>query len=113
MTLRSEAPAVLFTPLPGPDRKRVARPYGYRLTYRNPDADACGCVLLWEVSGGRLHYQVALERDESGALRLHCSCADAVFRCEAEGRLCKHARGLLEIGGRDTDPGAARLSIGA
>jgi hypothetical protein len=108
-----DAPTVLFTLLPGPDRKRVARPYGYRLTYRNPDDDAAGCVMLWEVSGGRLHYQIAMERDESGSLRLHCSCADAIFRCETEGRLCKHARGLLEIGGRDTGPEVAPLSIGA
>ena len=113
MTFRADAPAVLFTLLPGPDRKRLTRPYGYRLTYRNPDADATGCVMLWEVSGGRLHYQVALERDESGALRLHCSCADAVFRCEAEGRCCKHVRGLLAIGRGDSSPDAAPLSIGA
>ncbi|HKI35611.1 MAG TPA: hypothetical protein VKA46_27390 [Gemmataceae bacterium] len=113
MTLRFEPPAVLFTLLPGPDRKRVARPYGYRLTYRNPDADAAGCVMLWEVSGGRLSYQIALERDEGGALRQHCSCADAVFRCEAEGRACKHVRGLLEIGGRDTGSEAVPLGIGA
>jgi len=109
MTLRSEAPAVLFTLLPGPDRKRLARPYGYRLTYRNPDADAAGCVMLWEVSGGRLHYQIAMERDEASGLRLHCSCADAIFRCESEGRSCKHVRGLLNIGRGD----AAPLSIGA
>jgi hypothetical protein len=113
MTFRSESAAVLFIPLPGPDRKRLSRPYGYRLTYRNPDADASGCVLLWEVSGGRLHYQVALERDESGALRLHCSCADAVYRCESEGRFCKHVRGLLEIGTRDAGPDETRLGIGA
>ena len=113
MTFRSDPPTVLFTLLPGPDRKRVARPYGYRLTYRNPDADACGCVLLWEVSGGRLHYQVALERDESGALRLHCSCADAVFRCEAEGRLCKHARGLLEMGSLRAGATANPTRLGA
>jgi hypothetical protein len=111
MTFRREPPVVLFTLLPGPDRKRLARPYGYRLTYRNPEPDAAGCVMLWEVSGGRLHYQVALERDEAGSLRLHCSCADAVFRGEAEGRPCKHVRGLLEIGTRD--PGTSPLSLGA
>jgi hypothetical protein len=109
MTLTTEAPCVLFTLLPGPDRKRVARPYGYRLTYRNPDADGVGCVMLWEVSGGRLHYQIALERDEMGGLRLHCSCADAIFRCESEGRVCKHVRGLLDLGRPDAEP----LRIGA
>jgi hypothetical protein len=43
-------------------------------------------------------YQLALERDDQGNLRLHCTCADAVFRAEAEGRFCKHARGLVEVG---------------
>jgi hypothetical protein len=99
MNSSSQTPVVV-TLLPGPDRKRVARPYAYRLTYRNPHAEAAGCVMLWEVDGGRLLYQVALERDESGAVRFHCSCADAVFRCEPEGRLCKHVRGLLDIGRR-------------
>ena len=113
MTLRSEPASVLFTLLPGPDRKRLSRPYGYRLTYHNPDREAVGCVMLCEVTGGRLHYQVALERDGGGALRLHCSCADAIFRCESEGRICKHVRGLLEIGTRDAVPDATRLSIGA
>ena len=113
MTFPSEPSPVLFTLLPGPDRKRLVRPYGYRLTYRNPDAEAVGCVMVWEVSGGRLGYQVALERDESGGLRLHCSCADAVFRCESEGRRCKHVLGLLDIGRRDGESGAAPLGIGA
>jgi hypothetical protein len=88
----------LIRHLPGPTRKRTTSPYGYRLTYRNPDPCAAGCVLLWEVSGGRLLYQIALEREESGFVRLHCTCADAIFRAEAEGRWCKHLRGLLEFG---------------
>ncbi len=113
MTFPLESPPVLFTLLPGPDRKREARPYGYRLTYRNPDAEGVGCVMLWEVSGGRLGYQIALERDEAGGLRLHCSCADAIFRCEAEGRTCKHVRGLLDLGRRDAGPDAVALGIGA
>jgi hypothetical protein len=113
MTFRSETPAVIFTLLPGPDRKRLIRPYGYRLTYRNPASDAAGCVMLWEVSGGRLSYQIALERDEGGGLRLHCSCADAIFRGESEGRPCKHVRGLLEIGQRDEGSDSAPLGIGA
>jgi hypothetical protein len=89
---------VLFTLLPGPDRKRGARPYRYRLTYRNADAEAVGCVMLWEVSGGRLDYQIALEREETGNLRCHCTCADAVYRAEDEGRFCKHIQGLLAFG---------------
>jgi hypothetical protein len=91
-------PAILFLPLPGPDRKRSPTSYGYRLTYRGPEVDAAGCVLLWEVTGGRTCYQIAVERDDAGNLHLHCSCADAIFRAEAEGRYCKHVRGLLEIG---------------
>jgi hypothetical protein len=53
--------------------------------------------MIWEVHGGRLGYQVALERDEAGALRLHCTCADAIFRAESEGRFCKHIRGLMSF----------------
>jgi hypothetical protein len=109
MILRTDRPAVLFTLLPGPDRKRPTHSYGYRLTFRTAEADASGCVMLWEVSGGRLDYQIALERDDGGGLRLHCSCADAVYRCESEGRHCKHIRGLVQIGCRDTAP----LGIGA
>jgi hypothetical protein len=96
MSLAAEP--LLTTVLPGPDRKRVHAPYCYRLTYHNPCADGAGCVMLWEVSGGRLLYQIALERDEAGNLRIHCTCADAIFRCEAESRFCKHVHGLLRLG---------------
>jgi hypothetical protein len=88
----------VFTLLPGPARARTEVPYRYRLTYRNPDRDAPGCLMLWEVSGGRLPYQIALERDDAGRQRLHCTCADAVFRAEAESRVCKHVSGLLAFG---------------
>ena len=92
------ATPILFRLLPGPSRQRIASPYGYRLTYRNPESAAPGCVMTWEVSGGRLLYQIALERDPAGNLRLHCTCADAIFRGEVEGRFCKHLLGLLELG---------------
>ena len=36
----------LVTALPGPDRKRTVSPYSYRLTYRNPDPQAAGCVMV-------------------------------------------------------------------
>jgi hypothetical protein len=91
----------LVTRLPGPSRKRSEALYHYRLTYRNPRDDAVGCVMLWEVSGGRLPYQVALERDEAGSLHVHCTCADAIFRAEGEGRVCKHVQGLLQVSQRD------------
>ena len=91
-------PFGLVARLPGPDRKRAEVDYQYRLTYRNPDPDAVGCVLTWEVAGGRSPYQIAVERQEAGQLRLHCTCADAVFRAELEGRFCKHVRGFLQTG---------------
>jgi hypothetical protein len=81
--------------LPGPDRKRTPRNYHYRLIYRNPLAAATGCVMLWEVTGGRLPYQIAWERTAAGKSLLHCTCADAVFRREHEARYCKHIDGLL------------------
>jgi hypothetical protein len=93
--MTSEAPTTVLTLLPGPDRKRIESPYGYQLIYRSTGADEAGCVMLWHVVGGRTPYQIALERDDSGDLRLHCTCADAVFRAEAENRFCKHVRGLL------------------
>jgi hypothetical protein len=89
---------IMLTTLPGPDRKRSRKPYYYRLIYRHPEPDGVGCALLWEVLGGRLPYQLALERDADGNLRLHCTCADAIYRAEEEGRFCKHAHGLLESG---------------
>ena|SRR5947209_810954 len=88
----------LVTLLPGPARDRAQAAYCYRLTYRSPLPDGTGCAMIWEVTGGRLPYQIALERDEAGNLRLHCTCADAVFRAENEGRPCKHVHGLLQLG---------------
>jgi hypothetical protein len=93
--MSSEAVTIVFTMLPGPDRKRTESTYGYQLIYRNPSADEAGCVMLWHVAGGRMAYQIALERDASGELHFHCTCADAIFRAEAENRICKHVRGLL------------------
>jgi hypothetical protein len=90
-----ENPNLLVASLPGPTRKRASSPYCYRLTYRNPDPRAVGCSLLWEVHGGRLTYQIALEREETGRLTWHCTCADAVYRGElVENHCCKHVRGL-------------------
>src|SRR5207248_1565965 len=79
-------------------RKRTPSDYCYRLAYRNPRPDEPGCALLWEVVGGRLEYQIALERQPSGALRWHCTCADAVYRGEDAPHVCKHVRGLLALG---------------
>ena len=81
--------------LPGPDRKKSLRDYHFRLIYRNDESATVGCVMLWEVTGGRLPYQIAWERTAAGKSVLHCTCADAVFRGESEGRYCKHVLGLL------------------
>src|SRR5262249_7747803 len=87
----------LLALLPGPTRKRLPRWYSYRLSYRNPDVGATGCVLMWEVTGGRELYQVALERDRAGEIHAHCTCADAIFRADTPGHVCKHIRGLLAL----------------
>jgi hypothetical protein len=97
------ATTVVYTLLPGPTRKRVPRAYRYRLTYRNPAPAVAGCALLWEVEGGRLSYQIALEREETGRLRWHCTCADAVYRGEDERHVCKHVRGLQGYGRTTAD----------
>jgi hypothetical protein len=104
MTNRTKAgrpgvsPEVFFTALPGPTRKRVPSPYCYRLTHQGHDQAAPGCILSWDVLGGREIYQVALERLASGQLRWHCSCADAVYRGENQPHVCKHVRGLQAQG---------------
>jgi hypothetical protein len=63
--------------------------------------------MRWEVSGGRMGYLIDLERDGKGNLRFHCTCADAVFRAEEEGRFCKHLRGLIQLGERGETPSRA------
>ncbi len=86
------------TILPGPDRKRLPARYRYRLMYRNPDPATVGCLLLWEVSGGRVPYQIAIEREETGTMRSHCTCPDAVYRNDLPGHTCKHVRGFIHLG---------------
>jgi hypothetical protein len=91
--------------LPGPTRKRNPSPYCYRLTYRSPQPDELGCVLLWDVYGGRQEYQIALERETTGKLCWHCTCADAVYRGEESPHTCKHVRGLRSLGRQVKDSG--------
>ena len=38
------------------------------------------------------------KRKEKGTIGLHCTCADAVYRAEEQGRFCKHIKGLLHAG---------------
>jgi hypothetical protein len=91
-------PETLITVLPGPTRKRRPSPYRYRLTYRNTDPATLGCVLAWEVLGGRQPYQIALEREDDGRCRWHCTCADAIYRGSDGPHLCKHVHALLRLG---------------
>src|SRR5262245_3587552 len=97
LTFRTGA-TTLTTRLPGPDRKRSETIYRYRLTYRTTVPQEAGCLMTWEVDGGRMSYQVAVERQEDGRVRLHCTCADAVFRGDLANRPCKHVRGLVAFG---------------
>jgi hypothetical protein len=91
-------PIAYLAALPGPNRKRTPSVYQYRLAFRNPQPDQSGCVATWEVTGGRMPYQIALERDDAGRHFWHCTCADAIFKAEEQGRVCKHVKGLLEFG---------------
>src|SRR5262245_32636386 len=102
---------LVVTTLPGPTRKRKPSPYCYRLTYRNPEPAVPGCRLLWAVRRGRATYPVALARETPGDLQWHCTCADAVYRGEAERHhQCKHIRGLLNVGRTPPEPVAAATS---
>lgn len=85
----------LVAELPGPNRKRTPAEYRYRLTYRNPTPAEDGCVMVWDVVGGRLPYQIAVERIGK-AMRWHCTCADAVYREDELHHRCKHVRGLVD-----------------
>jgi hypothetical protein len=100
---------VLFTTLPGPSRKRLESAYCYRLRYRAKEPHLPGCVLLWDVMGGRDIYQVALERLEGGGLRWHCTCADAIFR-GSDRHVCKHVRGLMSHGREQAEAGNPELA---
>jgi hypothetical protein len=92
--------AVISLVLPGPTRKRTPSPYHFRVTYRNPEPAEPGCVMTWDVLGGRETYQVALERTDGGDHRWHCTCPDAVYRGDGPApHRCKHVQGLLELFG--------------
>jgi hypothetical protein len=94
----SPTPALYLAVLPGPDRKRSGSLYHYRLVHRAARPEEPGCVSAWDVMGGRMAYQVALERDDAGRHHWHCTCADAVYRAAVRGRVCKHVQGLLAFG---------------
>ena len=84
--------------LPGPDRKRTPAPYLFRVTYRNPDPGEPGCVMTWNVAGGREEYQIAAERTADGHVNWHCTCPDAVYHGEyRHAYCCKHVHGLQAL----------------
>jgi hypothetical protein len=88
---------LLMKILPGADRKRSPGLYCYRVTYRNFENPDPGCVMTWEVTGGRNTYQVALEKIGPDRMKWHCTCADAVYRTDVDPKhVCKHVTGLLE-----------------
>jgi hypothetical protein len=110
MKMRTLANNVAFAALPGPTRKRLLSPYCYHLTYHADDQDAVGCVLLWEVLGGREAYQVALERLPSGELCYHCTCPDAIYRGDRGPHTCKHVRGLQALGRGSNEVDLAQMA---
>ena len=100
MTTTTSKPsfALITMILPGPDRKRQPSPYHYRVTYRNPDPSEPGCLMTWDVLGGRERYQIALELTAEGDTTWHCTCADAVYHGENNhAHRCKHVSGLREL----------------
>jgi hypothetical protein len=97
MVANQSPDGMLMRILPGADRKRSPGLYCYRVTYRNSQTQDPGCVMTWEVTGGRNAYQIALERVSPGRMKWHCTCADAVYRTEFDpNHRCKHVSGLLE-----------------
>ncbi len=81
--------------LPGPDRKRKPSAYCFRVTYRNLRPQEPGCVMTWNVAGGRTPYQIALERVNEHEIHWHCTCADAVYRGDRNPfYVCKHVHAL-------------------
>ena len=98
MKLTTQQPGygTILARLPGKDRKRQPALYEYRVTYRSPDQQV-GCLMTWEVTGGRDSYQIALEKTDSGDHTWHCTCADAIFRGDNDPtHRCKHVRGLAD-----------------
>ena len=101
MKLTSPNKMVLLIELPGPTRKRLPAEYRFLITHRGPVQQDSGCVMTWQVKGGRMDYQISLEKTAS-AWRWHCTCADAVYRGDGNPQhQCKHVQAL-----RDTLPTA-------
>lgn len=110
MILSNQKPksaGVIAVALPGPTKKREPAEYRFRVTYRGTELHAPGCLMTWEVRGGRVPYQLALERTERGDTRWHCTCADFEFRGDDHPRYaCKHVSGLVDVLDAVRVPGA-------
>lgn len=90
--------AIVTVVLPGPDRKRTPAAYQYQVSYRNPEPTEPGCVMTWQVTGGREEYQVAAERTEEGRLEWHCTCPDAIYHgYYRNAHRCKHVQGIQAL----------------
>lgn len=90
--------AIVTVILPGPNRKRTPAPYQFRVSYRNPEPTEPGCVMTWQVIGGREEYQVAAERTEDGHLEWHCTCPDAIYHgTYRHAHNCKHVQGIQAL----------------
>jgi hypothetical protein len=96
---------VMLATLPGPTRRRRPSSYRYILSYCAEDGREPGCLCTWDVLGGRQEYQIALEREESGALQYHCTCADAIYRGADGPHVCKHVRALVALGRTNSQGG--------
>lgn len=95
---KPKAAGVIAVTMPGPTRKREPAEYRFRVTYRGTELREPGCLMTWEVTGGRAPYQLALERTERGDTRWHCTCADYEFRGDDDPRYrCKHVSGLVDV----------------
>ena len=88
---------VIAVPMRGPTRKQDEAEYRFRVTYRGTASQEPGCLMTWEVTGGRTPYQLALERTDSGDTRWHCTCADFVYRGDHPRYRCKHVGGLVDV----------------
>lgn len=99
MSAAPKSPFTLITTmLPGPDRKRTPSPYHFRVTFRSPTPAEPGCVVTWEVLGGRDEYQISLERTEANDLLWHCTCPDAVYHEDyRNAHHCKHVQGIMGV----------------
>ena len=57
-----------------------------------------GCVMTWQVTGGREEYQVAAERADDGHINWHCTCPDAIYHERYRNAChCKHVQGIQAL----------------